>query len=239
MLGSEKLKVSHLHPVASACAALILSAASSGAIAGDKPQVGVESTTDVAAFGSLYVDTTLTVAPTSSLYDQGLRLRFTASYDRYRLTDPKRTASDKAAEALLGYVFTFQRASILIAGGAAYTEKVEGGIPGSDTKTGGKILISTYARPSDKTMLFAQASYNSATDLKFAQGKFGMLVMPSLYMGPEASITSGRDFTQARFGLHLTGFSVGKINGGISAGALRDSNNGTGAYSSLTIRADI
>lgn len=246
MSSHEKLNASLSAPqlgvqIVSVCFGLALYTISSSAFAADKPWLTLETTADVASHGSLYIDSTITFAPLTSIYETGFRLRFTTSFNQYELTDPKRTATNKSAEALMGYVFAFDKASVMFGAGAVVTNKDESGDINSPstTKAGGKVLVSAYARPSDATMLFGQLSYSSTTQFRLAQGKFGLQVVPNIYAGPEVSISGGPEFTQGRLGAHLTGFSLGKINGGISAGVLRDSNNGSGFYSSLTLRVDM
>lgn len=223
--------------ILSACRALVFPVWGGSAFAADRPWLEMETTTDVASHNSLYADTTVTIAPLTSLYESGWRLRFTGSYNQYDLTDPKHTARDRSAQALVGYVFATESASVMLGGGLVINRQEESGV--NTTKTGGKFIISAYARPSDTTMLYGQVNYSSPTEFRLAQGKFGLKVLPDIFVGPEASISGGKDFTQGRLGAHLTGFSVLRVNGGVSAGVLRDSNNGNGFYSTLTLRVNM
>ena len=73
-----------------------------GAFANEQPWT-LESTTDVASRGSVYLDTSTTVLPFGSLYDSGARIRMTAYYNRYSLIDPSRSVANRGIDFLMGY----------------------------------------------------------------------------------------------------------------------------------------
>lgn len=220
--------------------ALIAACPLGQALAADK-QWTVESTTDVASRGSVYVDGSVTMSPFGSLYDSGARLRMTGSYNRYSLVDPARSASSRSIDFLMGYTHVFEKFSVSVGAGPTAANLTESGLdPVDRTVVGGKVFASSYARPTEKTMLYGQLSYSSATQFRLAQAKLGWKVLANnVFAGPEISVTGGRGFTQARLGAHLTGFALGGVSSGLSAGVVQDSNRGTGFFSSLTLQADM
>ena len=221
---------------AAICAAFL----SAPAAAAGETRWTFETTTYVAAHGSLYVDMSANVAPFRGLSASGARLRVTFSHNRYQVADKPDGVSRQSIEMLAGYAHVFEKAAFSYGAGPVLTDR-QASVRAfsSDPVVGGKAFLSTYAQPSNDMMIYAQATYMSALNSSFAQTKFGWKLTHDLFMGPEISASSGRDYSQARFGAHLTGFSFGLINGGVAAGLVHDFKKGNGFFSSLTLRVEI
>ena len=221
---------------AAICAAFL----SAPAAAAGETRWTFETTTDVAAHGSLYVDMSANVAPFGVLSASGARLRVTSSYNRYQVADKPDGVSRQSIEMLAGYAHVFKKATFSYGAGPVLTDRQDSVRAfSSDPVVGGKAFLSTYAQPSNDMMIYAQATYMSVSNSSFAQTKFGWKFTHDLFMGPEISASSGRDYSQTRFGAHLTGFSFGLINGGVAAGLVHDFKKGNGVFSSLTLRVEI
>ncbi len=206
-----------------------------------------ESVANIGSFGSYYADFSLTLSPYAPYYAGGLKFRFTASDTRY--TYPVGTFISKGQDAqtdfLVGYGWNFDRWSLLVFAGPSVVWSWQ--TPGDSsartslTRAGVKASISIYANPTDRTMVYAESSYSSASNAYYAQLKFGKAFWPDLvgvYVGPEVSaagraidfmsIASG--FQQWRAGAFVSGFTLGPLQLGISAGYLNDRQQGNGAY---------
>jgi len=88
----------------------------------------------------------------------------------------------------------------------------------------------------------------------YTQAKFGSALWPSIYVGPEATVTgrvavgglhsldpfsaNSLDITiqQWRVGAFISGLKVGAMLFGVSAGFLNDLQQGNGAYVSTSVR---
>ena len=229
------------HAAKCASAAAVCTAfLSAPAAAADETRWTFETTTDVAAHGSLYVDMSANVAPFRGLSASGARLRVTFSHNRYQVADKPDGVSRQSIEMLAGYAHVFEKATLSYGAGPVLTDR-QASVRAfsSDPVVGGKAFLSTYAQPSNDMMIYAQATYMSVSNSSFAQTKFGWKFTYDLFVGPEISASSGRDYSQTRFGAHLTGFSFGLINGGVAAGLVHDFKKGNGFFSSLTLRVEI
>ena len=221
---------------AAICAAFL----SAPAAAAGETRWTFETTTDVAAHGSLYVDMSANVAPFGVLSASGARLRVTSSYSRYQVADKPDGVSRQSIEMLAGYAHVFEKATLSYGAGPVLTDR-QASVRAfsSDPVVGGKAFLSTYAQPSNDMMIYAQATYMSVSNSSFAQTKFGWKFTHDLFMGPEISASSGRDYSQTRFGAHLTGVTFGVIKGSVAAGLVHDFKKGNGVFSSLTLRVEI
>ena len=60
-----------------------------------------------------------------------------------------------------------------------------------------------------------------------------LLVGSELYVGPELIALGHRNFTEYRLGVHLTEIKLGKVNVGLSGGALWNDDLGRGGYGTV------
>ncbi len=212
--------------------------------------IEVDSVANVGSFGSYYADFSVTLSPYAPYYESGLKFRFTASDTRYTyFGDSTRTfiskGQDAQADLLLGYGFQFDRWSLLLLGGPSFVwswqTPGDSSAPFSEAKTGAKASISIYGNPSDSTLVYAEASYSTASTAYYAQAKFGYAFWPSLphlYLGPEVSAggravdfdSIGTGFQQWRAGAFISGLTLGPLQFGLSAGYLNDRQQGGGGY---------
>ena len=228
------------------CASLafVSAATFAGAAAEEPPRFNLQSTGDFASYGAFYTGLTATYSPFGSLWDEGWRVQGVASARRYTTTDAgqKRTGLDATLDMLGGYQFTPNGWSWILAAGPTVVDShlyAAPGLAASNTiKYGLKVGTSVYGKPSNDTMVFVQAHYNTASDFYYIQGKTGVAIAPNLFVGPEAAFSGSWTYDQIRFGGHLSGFAFAGFNSGVSAGFVRDSNYGKGFYAGGSIQAN-
>ena len=224
----------------------------------------VESTANIGSFSSFYGDLSLTLSPFAPYYESGFKLRFTASDAAYSY--PGNLAktfiskgNDIQTDFLLGYGFQFDRWSLMLMAGptVVWSHQMPGNntFPSTDTTdVGAKTVASFYATPTNQTIFYAQGAFSSVNSIYYTQAKFGSALWPSIYVGPEATVT-GRvavgglhsldsfsansfDITiqQWRVGAFISGLKIGPMLFGVSAGFLNDLQQGNGAYVGTSVR---
>lgn len=225
-------------------AAFAFFAAFTGAAAEEPPRFNLQSTSDFASYGAFYTDITATYSPFGNLWDEGWRMQGIASARRYSMIDSgqKRIGLDATLDVLGGYQFTPNGWSWIISAGPTVVDSHLYAAPGlnaSNTiKYGLKVLTSLYGKPSNDTMVYVQAHYNTASEFYYVQGKTGVAIAPNLFVGPEAAFSGSWSYDQIRVGGHLTGFTFAGFSSGFSAGFVRDSNYGKGFYAGANFQAD-
>jgi hypothetical protein len=227
--------------------------------------IEVDSHAGAGSFNSYYGEFSVTVSPFAPYYEGGFKFRFTASDTLYSYPgDLAKTfiskGNDIETDFLLGYGFQFNRWSLTLFAGPSvvWSHQMPGEslFPSTDlSKVGAKTAVSVYATPTDQTMFYAQGGLNSANSIYYTQAKVGGMLWPSIYVGPEASLT-GRvavggvqpladrfspnsfDITiqQWRVGAFVSGLQLGPVQFGVSAGFLNDLQQGNGAYVSTSAR---
>lgn len=216
-----------------------------GARAEEPPRFNLQSTSDFASYGAFYTDLTATYSPFGNLWDRGWRLQGVVSARRFSSTDggQKRVGLDATVDILGGYQFTPYGWSWIFSAGPTFVNShlySAAGLPQSNTFSYGlKFLTSLYGKPSNNTMVYVQAHYNTASEFYYLQGKTGVAIARNLFVGPEVAFSGSwaHGYDQSRFGGHLTGFTLAGFNTGVSAGYVRDSGYGNGFYAGLNLQS--
>ncbi len=216
-----------------------------------------ESVANIGSFGSYYADLSVTASPSAPYYESGFKVRLTASDTRYTyFGDGTKTfiskGQDVQTDLLAGYALRFDRWSLLLLAGPSFlwSSQTPGDSspPSSTSKVGAKAGVSIYGNPTNDSLVYAQASYSSASDAYYAQAKYGRALwpsMPHLFIGPEIS-AAGRaidfhsiatGFQEWRAGAFISGLTLGPLLVGVSAGYLNDRQQGSGAYVGTSVRA--
>jgi len=207
----------------------------------DQPMTGyvqIENTTDATSKGAVSSDITLTVAPLGPA--SGPRIAITGSADRYRYwADAERsflgTGGDRSAEALFGYALVVPNLSLTASLGPVVIDSHQraGGVASSSSTNGWKYKATLYATPANKWMIYSQIFYTDVTRYHSVQAKVGYALAPGIFLGPETTFSGTVNTDQRRFGAHVTGFTLGPLVIGVSAGIAVDSQLGRGAYGSI------
>ncbi|MEH2539449.1 MULTISPECIES: cellulose biosynthesis protein BcsS [unclassified Bradyrhizobium] len=223
-------------------ASMFMAGLASVAAAEEAPRLSLQSTSDFASYGAFYTDLTALYSPFGSLWEPGWRVEGIASARRYSFVDSgqKRIGLDATLDVLAGYQFTPNGWSWLVAAGVtavnSHLYAAPGLAPSNAQLYGLKVLTSLYGKPTDQTMVYVQAHYNTASEFYYAQGKTGIAIAPNIFVGPEAAYSGSWTYNQVRLGGHITGFTVAGVNTGVSLGFVQDSNYGKGVYGGLNFQ---
>lgn len=225
-------------------AIIAVNLAGASASAEEPPRFSLQNSSDFASYGAFYTDLTATFSPFGSLWDRGWRVQASGSARRYSMiySGKQRIGLDTTVDGLVGYQFTENGWSLLVAAGPSIVDThlyaAPGLAPSNAMKFGTKVLSSVYGNPTENTMVYAQAHYNTASEFFYVQGKTGIAVAQNLFVGPEAAFSGSWTNDQVRVGGHLTGFTFAGLSSGVSLGFVRDSNYGKGFYTGLNLQAD-
>lgn len=137
---------------------------------------------------------------------------------------------------LAGYGFEGDNYSVnLLAGGNAANHNlsaIDATNPVQGTAAGVKAHIDASVNPTPSTLVYGEGEYSTAFRTYYVNGKFGIQVpgIEGLFFGPEAGVSGDQQSNQWRVGAHLTEFTVGPVQVGLSAGYADDSDAGASPY---------
>jgi opacity protein-like surface antigen len=142
---------------------------------------------------------------------------------------------------LAGYGFEGDNYSInLLAGGNAANHMLsavdtENSVQG--TAFGVQAHADARVNPTPSTLVYGEGSYSTAFRAYYANTKFGIQIanITGLFIGPEAGVLGDRHSIQWRLGAHLTEFTVGPVQVGLSAGYAKDSDVGASPYGHIEL----
>jgi hypothetical protein len=205
-------------------------------------RVVVDSSSYVSSFGGS-VDINGTVAPWGSVNESGFRLRATGSVSWYKFLtgDTPRTfgfGRSFEEDLLAGYEISSERFSIMGLVGPALGESTNAGV--TTTQLGVKVNVSSFATPTDWTMLYNSFSYSSIGIFSQLQSKVGAKIVGNFYVGPEVNFSWRAQVPSAavdelRLGAHLSGWQLGRLLFSLSGGWAHDRQLGSGAYVSANV----
>ena len=187
-----------------------------------------------------------TFAPFGSLYQSGFRLIGAGSVGNYEFVStasPTGTIDGDYTEvsAQLGYSFVGPVGNISLAAGPSISDtKLSFDAPNgsaSGRESGLKLSFSGYTPVGSSGFLLGGVSHSTANKSSYYMSKLGFGVWGDLKAGPEASFATGRDYSERRFGLHLTGLKLGKLDFGLAGGVREDQNDKRGGYVQISGRA--
>lgn len=187
-----------------------------------------------------------TYALTGSLYKSGFRAIGGISDGKYSYSDtasPSGRIQGRYADifAQVGYNFAGPMGSLTLAAGPTVVSSLVSfqapGGPTSGEKRGIRTSLTGYMPVGKSGYVVGVGFHSSADQSNYYMVKMGFDVRDGLNFGPEASIAKGRNYNERRLGVHLTGFTVGKIILGLSAGRRQDQDNRHGGYIQVSARA--
>jgi hypothetical protein len=240
-------------------AAILLSLASSGALAADwytgSPMTSRPSgpfnplasldLSFTAANDQLAGALIGTFAPFSGLEQNGFRMRAIGLLGGYKYdaTAPGVgvvTGNQVGGSLLMGYEWVVDRTKIgLYAGLDAMNNRLDKFDPNNDTAGttfGARIGLDFYTRPTDATMAAGTFTYSTANNGYYMRLRGGMAVYEQTYLGPELLVQGDNFYTQWRLGVGLSNIQLGPVQIGVSGGYVNDSSRGNGAYGILDTR---
>jgi hypothetical protein len=151
---------------------------------------------------------------------------------------------EQEASFLLGYELVAKRWSLL---GLVGRDVLHGSLSQPDpenevqgTKWGLKTVAELDSFPTDRTMLYAYASYSTAFRtgeleikpgyLAFEHLSLGALSVGKLYVGPHVEFLSDSTSQICKIGAQATAAKIGPLHATVAAGYVHDRPNGAGAY---------
>lgn len=188
--------------------------------------------------GSKFGDLSATVSPMGSLSETGMRVRVDGMVGEYQYKDEKGvsiTGRQEQGSALVGYEWVSRNFTYAVYGGiAAQNDSLSPADPNNSVQgshIGLKISGEFYDNRNKNTLLSGYASYSTNSSSYYLRLKYGWAVGERLFLGPEVMALGNSFYQQWRLGMHLTGFKMGPVQLGVSAGYLNDAKLGSGLYS--------
>src|SRR5215470_12862741 len=132
--------------------------------------------------------------------------------------DPGETFKGRfvSADALIGWSHVFNNGAATLQVGANYQDH--------------------RIRPTDRTLVYALASYSTAFNTYYSVGRLGYdFFKTGVFFGPEVGGLGNDRTDQFRFGAHLTDIKLGPAKVTLSSGWMRERDEGSGWYATGTI----
>ncbi|MGU9980532.1 cellulose biosynthesis protein BcsS [Phreatobacter sp. HK31-P] len=174
---------------------------------------------------------------------RGLVLRFTAGsgVSRFRI-DPLLPDRVLEATGTMRAMAGWRQSGLwgsatLFAGLATETRRLSPALPDPHvgTRIGPAIAIDAWLTPSERVAVHVFASYATtfhAASLRLAPGYD---IGKGVFVGPEASFSAHRGTLRSRFGLHVTGFTIGTVGLRLSGGYAMDRGGRSGLYGGVSL----
>lgn len=206
--------------------------------------VSLDASTTVTSTNSVFVNAGGTAAINGTLRENGARVRVEAlagTYEYRAASGGNVTGNQIEGAAMAGYEWIWREAKLAgFVGLAVRDTSLSAPDPNNQvvgTSFGAKAALDFYARPTEKTMVSAYASFTSNDKAYFGRLKAGYRVGGDFYVGPEFAVLGNDFYSQWRIGAHLSGLQLGPIQASLSAGYSHDRDQKGGAYGAVDVRA--
>jgi len=235
--------------------ALVISATAGTASAADQAVVlKAAPAKEVTEYGNLYYGFDVTSHRSLAGYmgvlyapygmdKSGLRLSAFGLGGEYRYHgDPGETFKGRfvSADALIGWSHVFNNGAATLQIGANYQEhRIRPADPNNSvvgSKTGFKVQGDIWVNPTERSLIYALASYSTAFNTYYSVGRLGYdFYNTGVFFGPEVGGLGNDRTDQFRFGAHLTDIKVGPAKLTLSSGWMRERDEGSGWYATGTL----
>jgi hypothetical protein len=173
----------------------------------------------------------------------GLRVSAFGLGGEYRYHgDPTETFKGRfvTADVLVGWSHVFNNGAFTLQVGANYqNHRIRPTDPNNSvvgSETGFKVQGDLWVNPTQRTLVYALASYSTAFNTYYSIGRLGYdFVGTGVFFGPEVGGLGNDRTDQFRVGAHLTGIRVGPGKVTISSGWMRERDEGSGWYAAGNI----
>jgi Cellulose biosynthesis protein BcsS len=156
--------------------------------------------------------------------------------------DPGETFKGRfvTADALIGWSHVFNNGAFTLQVGANYqNHRIKPTDPNNSvvgSETGFKVQGDIWVNPTQRTLVYALASYSTAFNTYYSIGRLGYdFVGTGVFFGPEVGGLGNDRTDQFRVGAHLTGIRLGPGKVTVSSGWMRERDEGTGWYAAGSI----
>lgn len=144
--------------------------------------------------------------------------------------------STAQAHAFLGYQWMLGPVTLSAFAGPELDVEADAGntFRSARTRFGFRGQAELWAHPTPQTLATATLIAGSARGHIWSRVSGGYAFRPGVFLGPEASFFARDDYTEWRFGAHVTGLKWGAFNFRLSGGLSRANDDRTGAYVGLS-----
>jgi len=235
--------------------ALVITVSASAASAADQAIIRkAAAAPEATEYGNLYYGYDLTshrslVGYMGVLYapygmdKSGLRVSAFGLAGDYRYHgDPGETFAGRfvSTDALIGWSQVFHNGAATLQVGANYQDhRIKPTDPSNSvvgSKTGFKVQGDVWVNPTERTLVYALASYSTAFNTYYSVGRLGYdFLSNGVFFGPEVGGLGNDRTDQFRAGAHLTDIKLGPAKVTLSGGWMRERDEGTGWYTTGTI----
>jgi len=145
-----------------------------------------------------------------------------------------------SVDGLVGWSKVFENGAVTLSIGANYQDHrirpfdADNTVVGS--KTGFKFQGDLWVNPTERTLVYALASYSTAFSTYYSVGRLGYdFLSNGVFFGPEVGGLGNDRTDQFRVGAHLTDIKLGPAKVTLSGGWMRERDEGTGWYATGTL----
>jgi hypothetical protein len=182
-------------------------------------------------------------APFGGMDKSGLRVSAFGLGGDYRYHgDPGETFNGRfvTADVLVGWSHVFNNGAFTVQVGANYqNHRIRPTDPNNSvvgSETGFKVQGDLWVNPTERTLVYALASYSTAFNTYYSIGRLGYdFIGNGVFFGPEVGGLGNDRTDQFRVGAALTGIKVGPGKVTVSSGWMRERDEGTGWYAAGSI----
>lgn len=181
-------------------------------------------------------------SPFDDLHTPGWRLRALVDGGRYRYESEGLRISGQSArvEIMPGRAWWVDGRGIAVFAGPTFeqheTDPYDSDKPGQGTQLGGRVLVESWARLSDRVMLDASASYATAGSRYSVRIAAGIEIRDGLVVEPEVALFGEADYDQIRMGLFARLFGSRNLQV-LAGGGWAFDRDGGGPYVGLRLKS--
>jgi hypothetical protein len=156
--------------------------------------------------------------------------------------DPTETFKGRfvSADVLVGWSHVFNNGAFTLQVGANYqNHRIRPTDPNNSvvgSETGFKVQGDLWVNPTQRTLVYALASYSTAFNTYYSVGRLGYDFLGNgVFFGPEVGGLGNDRTDQFRVGAHLTNIKLGPAKVTLTGGWMRERDEGTGWYATGNI----
>ncbi len=218
---------------------------SSVTIQPDRPRAALDLSLAPTTLDSLYGTAIGTIAPFAPMDESGARVRIIGVLGSYAYVSSSAgvgrvNGKQEDGSFLVGYEWVARTTSVDVYIGPEISNSdlsvVDPSNPVQGTAFGAKMAVNFYSNPTTYSMVSGNLSFSTANNDYYVRLKAGLAISDGVFVGPEVLFLGDNQYSQTRFGVHLSGLRFGALQFGLSGGYVTDRIRGSGAYGLLDTR---